>query len=136
MTKFWQVPPGAIAVCEIYEFFEHSGICTGDQQIVELHGSGLVRVVGSERFLAGRSGDEIEIFVDRHGQIIRSNDAADRALRMVYQCLPYDVLQLNCHRFTFYCVTGIWLPITSFYDLKVALSEHFQKQLFVKRVRC
>ncbi len=135
MTKFWQVPPGAIAVCEIYEFFEHSGICTGEQQIVELHGTGLVRLVGAQRFLAARSGDAIEIFVDRFGQIIRNEQTSDRALRMVYQHLPYDVLHLNCHKFTYYCVTGVWLPITSFYDLKLALAEHFCTELRVKRVR-
>ncbi len=135
MTAFWRVPAGAVAVCEIYELFEHSGICTGEQQIIELHGSGLVRVVGAERFLHGRSGDWIDMITDRHGRILSSDACVQRALSMIYQQVAYDVIDFNCHRFTFYCVSGQWKAITSFYDLKIALSDYYRTDIKLLRLR-
>lgn len=135
MTAFWRVPAGAVVVCEIYELFEHSGICTGEQQIIELHGTGLIRVVGAARFLHGRSGDWIDVVTDARGQPLGSEESATRALSMIYQQVPYDVIDFNCHRFTYYCVSGQWKPITSFYDLKTALSDYYRTDIKLQRIR-
>ena len=135
MVKLWQIPSGAVVACEIYELFEHSGICIGEQQLVELHGSGLVRVVSETRFLAQRSGEVIQVFVNSQGDILHHPHCGERAAAMVYQSIPYDVIAHNCHRFTFYCGSGLWLPITSFYDLKVAMADYFSCRVALRPVR-
>lgn len=139
MKHLWQVPIGGLVVCEIYEVFEHSGVVIGPQQILELHGSGLVRIVGPERFLHGRSGDSIEVVVNPRGEVLRwpefEHELVERGLNLLYQQLPYDVIDLNCHRFCFFILTGQWREITTYNDLKRALSSFFNSTICHEPIR-
>lgn len=135
-----KAPAGAFVWCEIYSLFEHSGIYLGDSHvngqrktqytaaehlIVELCGSGLVRALSAERFLQNRSGQHLFIATDLAGNLLGSHAAAERACASIYTYQPYDLLLNNCHRFSYTCLTGQSLPITSFYDLKQALANWY-----------
>ncbi|MFC4654479.1 MULTISPECIES: hypothetical protein [Rheinheimera] len=120
------VPPGAVVCCEIYHLFEHSGIYVGDGQVIELAGSGLVRALSLQRFLDQRSGEELHLATEPSGKIIGSAAAAERALVQVYSYQSYDLLRNNCHRFTYACVSGQSLPVTSFFDLKQELMRYWR----------
>ncbi|WP_337878847.1 hypothetical protein [Rheinheimera sp.] len=120
------VPIGAVVCCEIYHLFEHSGIYIGDGQVIELAGSGLIRALSFERFVGQRSGEDLYLAATASGQIIGSAAAAERALSQLYSYQSYDLLRNNCHRFTYACVSGQSLPVTSFYDLKQALAHYWR----------
>lgn len=120
------IPVGAVVCCEIFQFFEHTGIYIGDGQIVELAGSGLVRSLSFNRFLADRSGAELIFATSPAGNIIGSEIAANRAIEQIYSYQNYDLLRNNCHRFTYSCVSGDSLPLTSFFDLKQALAKYWR----------
>lgn len=126
MISLRTIPVGAVVCCEIFQFFEHSGIYIGDGQIVELAGSGLVRSLSFSRFLAGRSGAELIFATDPVGNIIGSEIAANRAIDQIYSYQDYDLLRNNCHRFTYSCISGNSLPLTSFFDFKEALSNYWR----------
>jgi len=97
-----------------FSVFEHTGIYIGDGQIVELAGSGLVRSLSFNRFLADRSGAELIFATSPAGNIIGSEIAANRAIEQIYSYQNYDLLRNNCHRFTYSCISGDSLPLTSF----------------------
>ncbi len=120
------IPVGAVVGCEIFHFFEHTGIYIGDGHIVELAGSGLVRAVSFHRFLADRSGAELMFATTPDGQIIGSDSAANRAIEQIFSVQHYDILRNNCHRFTYSCISGQSLPLTSFFDLKEALTRYWR----------
>ncbi len=129
MLKLTDVPPGAVIACEIFHLFEHTGIYIGDNLIVELQGTGLVRAISPNRFLAGRSGEELLVACDAKGEVISSVAAAERASAQIFTCQDYDLLLNNCHRFTYACVSGKNEPITSFFDLKLALKNLWRQDV-------
>jgi hypothetical protein len=126
MISLRTIPVGAVVGCEIFQFFEHTGIYVGDGQIVELAGSGLVRSLSFNRFLADRSGAELIFATTPAGEIIGSEIAANRAIEKIYSYQDYDLLRNNCHRFTYSCISGDSLPLTSFFDLKEALARYWR----------
>ncbi len=126
MLSLRTIPVGAVVGCEIFQFFEHTGIYIGDGQIVELAGSGLVRSLSFNRFLSDRSGAELIFSTYTAVDIIGSEIAANRAIEQIYSYQDYDLLRNNCHRFTYSCISGDSLPLTSFYDLKQALATYWR----------
>ncbi len=135
MLNLYEVPPGAVVACEIFHSFEHTGIYLGDDVIVELQGTGLVRAISSQRFLAGRTGEELVVACNSRGEVIVSNDVAARASAKIYTYEAYDLLQNNCHRFTYACVSGKHEPVTSFFDLKLALKSLWRQEIQWQLVR-
>ncbi|OFI35846.1 hypothetical protein [Alteromonas lipolytica] len=120
---------GAIVCCGIYGVFEHTGIWV-DNHIVELHGSGLVKAVSPQRFLAQRSGEQIYVLCDKNLQPLIADQTHSRAIARIFNYIEYDPWQNNCHRFTFQCVTGYSNRVSSFYDFNLALSRFFACRLF------
>lgn len=129
MLKLSEVPPGAVIACEIFHLFEHTGIYLGDGLIVELQGTGLVRAISPNRFLAGRSGEELLVACSRTGEILANAEVAKRASAQIFTCQEYDLLLNNCHRFTYACVSGKNEPVTSFFDLKLALKTFWRQEI-------
>lgn len=129
MLNLANVPAGAVIACEIFHLFEHTGIYLGDDVIVELQGTGLVRAISSQRFLADRTGEELLVACNRHGEVLASNQVAERAAHRIYTSEGYDLLRNNCHRFTYSCVSGISEEITSFFDLKMALKAWWRQDI-------
>lgn len=134
MLKLSQVPAGAVVVCEIFHLFEHTGIYIGEGEIVELQGTGLVRSVSINRFFDNRSGNHLLAACNRAGEVITSQDCAQRAVSQIFTYQPYDLLTNNCHRFTQACVSGRSLPITSFFDLKTELGHFWRTEVLWQQV--
>ena len=135
MLNLYEVPPGAVVACEIFHLFEHTGIYLGDDVIVELQGTGLVRAISSHRFLDGRSGEELLVACNSRKEVISSEEIAKRASAKIYTFETYDLLQNNCHRFTYACVSGKSEPVTSFFDLKLALNALWRQEICWQVVR-
>lgn len=125
---------GAVVCCGIYGVFEHSGVWI-DGHILEQKGNGLIRMVSPERFVAERSGKQIYVACDRHGQVLCEPRAAERGPALLFQYRPYHVLNNNCHRFTWYCVSGREEPMAFFYELNVKLASYHHASLSWHPVR-
>lgn len=119
---------GAIVCCGIYGVFDHTGIWY-DGDIIELHGSGLVKAVGQERFLHQRSGSQIFVACNEQHLPLASEGCDLRAINQVFQYIDYDPIHNNCHRFSLACVSGIDQECISFYDFNQKLSKHFKQNI-------
>lgn len=120
---------GAVLICGVYGFFEHSGIwCDG--KIVELKGNGLVRAISPERFIGERSGETIYIAGDVSGNPFADTEAMQRAVAEVYQYYDYDVIKCNCHQFSWRCVSGSTEVLTRFSELNAKLSGYFSSPVY------
>jgi len=128
-------PPGSVIVCEIYQLFDHTGIYIGEQQIVELAGSGLVRAVSPARFLDNRSGEHLSVLCDGQGKPVTTPSAVERAAAQLYSYQAYDLLRNNCHQFVATCITGQNRKVTSFFDLRLELEQFYRVRLSLELVR-
>lgn len=122
--------PGSVVCCGIFGVLQHTGIYVGDNQIVELHGSGLIRAVSFERFLNDRSGKYIFVACNAKGQPLTSLPALNAAAEQVFQYIDYDVLENNCHQFVLNCVHPNSPNVTSFGDFNRYLSEHYDASIY------
>lgn len=122
--------PGAIVCCGIAGVLEHTGIWVGDNTIVELSGSGLVKAVSPQRFLDNRSGGEIFIAADSKGQALADNDAASRAVQEIYQFYDYDLLDNNCHHFVWQCYQPQSDNLTTFDRLNTNIAQYFDRVVY------
>ncbi len=128
-------PVGSVIICEIYHLFDHSGIYIGDGQIIELAGSGLVRAVSSQRFLANRSGEHLMALCNQQGLPVGNLAGAERATGQLFSYQHYDLLHNNCHQFVGCCLTGQNRQITSFFDLRTELEQFYRVRLSPELVR-
>ncbi|TLU64132.1 hypothetical protein FE810_12550 [Thalassotalea litorea] len=128
-----QIKPGAILCCGLGGMLEHTGIYIDQHTIVELHGSGLVKAISPERFLAERSGSEIYVACDSKGQAIASQMTAERAAKKIYSFQQYDLIKNNCHRFVWTCVQGQEVDLTTFYLLNNFLSRKTNRIVYWDR---
>ncbi|WP_133309330.1 hypothetical protein [Parashewanella curva] len=120
---------GAIVCCHVYGLVCHVGIWC-DDAIIELHGSGLVRVVSTERFLKQRSGETIYVACNNKAIPISCASAAERAKAQVYYYREYELLANNCYRFIWYCLSGQETQISSFTALNEKLANYFQQDIY------
>ncbi|MGI2260387.1 hypothetical protein [Shewanella sp. GXUN23E] len=121
---------GSIVCCHVYGVIEHTGIWLGDNSIAELHGSGLVRAVSAKRFLAGRSGDCIYLACSHDHRALACQQAAVRASESMFTYRDYQLLDNNCHRFVWYCLTGDESRISSFDGLSIKLAALFSQAIY------
>ena len=121
---------GAVVCCTIGGVLDHSGIWVGDNTIVELAGSGLVRAISTDRFIENRTGRKIFIAADSMGQALSSELAGQRALAQIYQYQEYDVIKNNCHHFVWQCFQPNADAITRFSALSLQLAEHFDRVIY------
>lgn len=135
MLNILRLPPGSLVMCEIMHLFEHTGIYIGNGWIVELQGTGLVRAITPTQFLAGRTGEQIAVATGLHHRIFASEHIAERAAQHIYSYQTYDLLRNNCHRFSVSCITGRFNQVTSFFDLKQELQQHWQSPIVWRPVR-
>lgn len=122
--------PGSIVCCYVYGVIEHTGIWLGDDCLVELHGSGLVRAVSIKRFLAGRTGSQIYLACNHQHQPLVSEAVLERAQQAIYQYREYDLFDNNCHRFVWSCISGHEISIQSFNELNQQLAAHFNQGIY------
>ncbi|QYJ92427.1 lecithin retinol acyltransferase family protein [Shewanella spartinae] len=123
-------PPGALVCCFVFGVIEHTGIWLGDDTLVELHGSGLIRPVSSKRFLGGRTGSRIFVACDHQHRPLIGESVLERAQQAIYRYRDYDLFDNNCHRFVWYCLTGEELSISSFDKFNHLLASHFAQAIY------
>lgn len=101
---------GSVVYCNMLGFAEHTGIYTGDGDIVHLEGSGAIHIVTPEEFCQRISGlnPAFTIFcpVDSRNRPIGDEAVAERALAWAGEDTEYCLLDRNCHAFTARCLTG------------------------------
>ncbi|MBY5922322.1 lecithin retinol acyltransferase family protein [Ferrimonas balearica] len=122
--------PGAIMACHVFGVVEHTGIWLGEGAIAELHGSGLVRAVSLERFLAKRSGNTLFCLCDHRHQPLADPDVAERAAQALFTYRDYHLTDNNCHRFVWHCLSGDEQRIASFGALNRLLADHYRTHLY------
>lgn len=118
---------GSIVCCYVYGVVEHTGIWIGDNSIVELHGSGLVRPVSIQRFLHDRSGSQIFIASSTQAEAFANQAAYQRSVAAIYQYRDYHLFNNNCHRFTWYCLTGQERMIDTFTEFNQLLQQRLKQ---------
>ena len=95
---------GSILHCSLFGV-EHTGIYIGNNQIVELLGTGEIRLSTPEMFIDGTNA--ISIYIACDGTLPLGNkDISQRAKDMVKSRRDYNLLTDNCHQFTIGCITG------------------------------
>lgn len=122
--------PGCLVCCSVYSAFDHTGIWLDDDTIVELHGSGLIKAISSQRFLNNRSGNAIFVACDSKGTPLVVDGTIERAADQVFNYREYDVLKNNCYRFSWYCLTGEEQIISSFDKFNNALAKLHGKKIY------
>ena len=127
--------PGSIVCCFVFGVIEHTGIWLGDDSLVELHGSGLVRPISSKRFLAGRTGSRIFQACDHQHHPLIADKALARATASIYQYRDYDLFDNNCHRYVWSCMTGEEVAISSFDKLNKQLASYFNQAIYWDEIR-
>ncbi|QYK02812.1 lecithin retinol acyltransferase family protein [Shewanella psychrotolerans] len=127
--------PGAIVCCFVFGVIEHTGIWLGEDTLVELHGSGLVRPISSTRFLAGRTGSRIFQACDHQHRALIAPKVLSRAEQAIYQYRDYDLFDNNCHRFVWSCMTGEELAIESFERFNKILGKYFQQAIYWDEIK-
>jgi hypothetical protein len=102
--------PGAVVRCDLAGGLDHTGILVADEQIVELDGTGLIRIVSYQGFLMSsvyRTGDTITIACDDDTLTVLSDlAAATRSIDFVGKSREYHLILDNCHQFVSGCLTG------------------------------
>ena len=78
---------GSFVACHVFGVVKHVGIWVGDA-IVELQGSGLIRIVSPERFLKDRSGGTIYVACINKLPI-ENRGLVEVAINQVYQFRNY-----------------------------------------------
>ena len=95
---------GSILHCSLFGV-EHTGVYIGNNQIVELLGTGEIRIATPEMFI-GRT-NAISIYVACNGtQPLGGWDIAERAKSMTNSTRIYHLLKDNCHQFAVGCING------------------------------
>lgn len=126
--------PGSIVCCSVFSAFDHTGIWLEDGLIVELHGTGLIKAVSRDRFLHNRSGNALFVACDSQGVPLVVEGTAQRAAKEVYNFRDYDVTKNNCHRFSWFCVTGVDEKISRFGDFNNAIARLHGKKVYWDKV--
>lgn len=123
--------PGCIVCCYVFGVIEHTGIWLGDDCLVELHGSGLVRAVSVKRFLAGRTGSQIYLACNHLHQPLIADAVLTRAEQAIYQYREYDLFDNNCHRFVWSCISQRGEEVVKgFNELNQKLAEYFNQAIY------
>jgi len=121
---------GSIVCCGIGGVLDHTGIYIGENYIVELAGSGLVKAVSIRRFLAERSGKHIFIACDSNAQPLVSELAAQKATEQIFNYYEYDVIKNNCHRFIWQCFAQNDNDFTTFKTLSYKLAKYYDRVIY------
>ena len=95
---------GSILHCSLLGA-EHTGVYIGNNQIVELLGSGEIRIASPSMFIDGTNA--ISIYVACNEKTPLGGDyIAERAKEMIGNRRQYNLILDNCHQFTAGCITG------------------------------
>lgn len=110
---------GAVVHCSLFGA-EHTGVYIGKNQIVELLGSGEIRIATPEMFINGTNAISIYIACDGT-EPLGGEKIAKRARGMANTSRDYHLLTDNCHQFTAGCITGNFENSTNYFALVESL---------------
>ncbi|GHB74907.1 hypothetical protein GCM10008107_25570 [Psychrosphaera saromensis] len=127
--------PGSLVCCEVFNLFDHSGIWIDQDTIIELSSNGLVKAVSANRFLADRSGENIFVACNAKHQPIIVEGCEDRAVNSVFTYREYDVLENNCHRFAYYCLSNKDVKVSRFARLNELLITMVEQNIYWDKVK-
>ena len=114
---------GSIACCEVYNGFYHAGLVVDDNAILELHGSGLSRIVSAQRFLQTRSGKRIYVASNISASALSFDIDEQRVSEEIYRYYDYHVTRTNCYFHTWYAITGETKRFASFEEFNNSISQ-------------
>lgn len=97
------LPNGAFVFCDLFGF-EHSGITTTGNCIIELERDGIIKRSSCEQFLRGTGGRKIYVAGYRN-RIILDPVVAAYANQMVSSQWRYHFMFQNCHNFVARTIT-------------------------------
>lgn len=121
---------GAIVCCGIGGVLDHTGIWLGDNMIVELAGTGLIKAVSSQRFISERSGKQIFIACDSLGKPLANVEAARRASEQIFQYQKYHMLDNNCHQFVWQCFNPTDSNLSTLKSLSCRLAQYYDRMIY------
>lgn len=108
---------------------EHTGNYVGYNKVVHLNGDVLIEKVGYAEFISRLDGMNPTLAiccpVDRNNNPIGDRKVAERARSIVGQYRDYNLIFDNCHKFTYYCLTGKTLPVVMFHTVESALKDRY-----------
>ena len=120
---------GSVLHCSLLQTVEHTGIYVGWNKVVHLNGDGIIEKVSYAEFIGRLDGMNPTIAiccpVDQDNNPIGDKVVAKRARSFFGQYRDYNLITDNCHKFTYYCLTGTTLPIVMFNDIESALDERY-----------
>jgi len=115
---------GSILHCSLFGA-EHTGVYIGNNQIVELLGTGEVSITTPERFMDGTNA--ISIYVACNGtEPLGGEHIAKLAKSMADTIRDYHLLKDNCHQFTTGCITGDFENSTNYF---VSVESSIKKKM-------
>lgn len=100
--------PGTIVRCSMSAIGYHSGIIIGDDEIIELDGSGNIRRVSFKEFKnigIGFKPNCIEVACNKQGLPYSSTEWANNAILRDKTSTNYGIFLNNCHRFVISCIS-------------------------------
>jgi len=127
---------GAIVCCGLGGILDHTGIYVGDNTIVELAGSGLVKAVSMKRFLEERSGKQIFIACDSNAQPLVNDLVAQKASEQLFNYYEYDFISNNCHRFIWQCFAQRDDDLSTFKTLSYKIAQYYNRVLYWDVCKC
>ena len=120
---------GSVLYCNLAFVAEHTGIYVGRGKVVHLDGDGKIEKVSFDKFISRLEGINPTIAiccpVDWKNRPIGDKQVAERALRLVGTYRDYNLIFDNCHKFTYYCLTGKTIPIVMFHTIENALKAKY-----------
>ena len=97
---------GSVVYCDyISGIAEHSGIYVGDNEIVQLSGSGEIELVDPMEFVENTTGKSIYVSC-YEDEAVGDVQVAELARSQVGRSRDYHFLMDNCHQFSAGCLTG------------------------------
>jgi hypothetical protein len=127
--------PGSLVCCEVFNVVEHTGIWIDSETIVELSNNGLVKAVSASRFLEERSGEEIFVACRYDHSPIVLPETVERTVSQIFTYREYDLIANNCHRFSYYCLTGVDKPLSRFSTLNTLLAGVIGDHIYWDKVK-
>jgi hypothetical protein len=118
------LPFGGFVYCRLYGF-EHSGISTHNNQIIELERDGIVKKSTCDEFLRGTGSAKI-LIAGSGNRIILDPVVAELAEDFVLQKRGYNLLFQNCHNFVATAITqDLKSRISYFFELNRLIAETY-----------
>lgn len=130
---------GMIIFSEFLDDFQYIGIYAGNNKVIELHGSGDIRLVSIDVFLNAsifRTGKKIYTFINKlDKKVIKNISYLERAMEKVGKHLGFCLLTRNSFQFALWCIVGRYIEdIYTLKDFMKKLEEELKIDIDIRKV--